>query len=959
MIMLTPTFPLMGPPWEQWASRESPPLACRLVKWPLALAMFLTGASWGSAEEAAGAAQFHQEIRPILESFCFDCHAEGANKGNIAFDEFTSDQALLHNHELWLKALRNLRAGLMPPPRKPQPTPEQKQRIEHWIKGQVFAFDPGNPDPGHVTVRRLNRVEYRNTIRDLLGVEFDTEKEFPPDDAGFGFDNIGDVLTLPPMLLEKYLAAAKTVVTRAVPAVPSVPAKIIIPGQQFSGEVGAINQTNRSATASDALALSYYERASVSNSFKAEHPGRYQLFLDFTANERFVDNQFDYNKCRLVFKVDGQELHHQDYAREGGKAFHYEFDHEWKAGEHQLELEVQPMTPDQRQVRSLTLRIASVTVRGPMDPKYWVRPENYGRFFSKDAPKSASARRQYAREILQPFVERAYRRPVDAKTVDQLVTVAESTYNQKDKTFEAGIGQAMVAVLASPRFLFREEGVEGTAGVSPSGKSGTTSASSAKTASDPDDRLPLSPAGRAPPVPTSYPFVDEYALASRLSYFLWSSMPDDELFGLAAGKKLRANLAAQTKRMLADRKSQALVRNFVGQWLQTRDIETVQIDARQVLFRELAPTPETTPAVDPDREKRMARFRELRAKEETNETAMTAAEKKELQEVHDGLFGPGVQRVQTDRTNALARTNQFGRRFRGFRGQFRRPRAELTVDLRRAMREETEKTFDYIVREDRSLLELLDSDYTFLNERLAQHYGLTNLNVTGDEMILVKLPADSLRGGVMTHGSVLAVTSNPTRTSPVKRGLFILDNLLGLPPPPPPPNIPPLEDAAKTVKERTLTLRETLALHREAPLCSSCHNRMDPLGLALENFNAMGMWRDKERGQPIDAAGQLLSGESFTNVKQLKKILANNHKAEFYRTIVEKLLTYALGRGLEYYDVATVDAIVDRLEKANGRPSVLLAGIIESAPFQKTRSSGPVVASVRPRGLSEPSSSSP
>jgi hypothetical protein len=365
-----------------------------------------------------------------------------------------------------------------------------------------------------------------------------------------------------------------------------------------------------------------------------------------------------------------------------------------------------------------------------------------------------------------------------------------------------------------------------------------------------------------------------------------------------------------------------------------------------------------TPPADPDRERRLARFRELRAMEETNHLTMTAAQKKELQEVHDGLFGPGAQAVvltnAVAQTNQFARNNQFGQRRgtnrfgRGFRGQFRGPRAELTGDLRRAMRQETELAFNYVLREDRSLLELLDSDYTFLNERLARHYGLTNLTVTGDEMVLVKLPPESPRGGVITHGSVLAVTSNPTRTSPVKRGLFVLDNLLGTPPPPPPPDIPPLEDAAKKMREKTLSLRETLALHREQPLCSSCHNRMDPLGLALDNFNAMGMWRDQERGTPIDAAGKLLSGESFTNVKELKKILATNHATEFYHTITEKLLTYALGRGLEYYDVATVDAIVERLQKSNGRPSELIAGIIESAPFQKTRGDSAVAAGVPP-----------
>ena len=874
-----------------------------------AAALALLPGGIANANEVPGAAEFRKAIQPVLQEFCYDCHADGANKGNVALDEFKSDAAMLENHDLWLKALKNVRAGLMPPPKKSQPTTEQKQRLEQWIKTAVFQTDPQNPDPGRVTVRRLNRVEYRNTIRDLMGVDFDTDKEFPPDDSGHGFDNIGDVLTLPPMLLEKYLAAAKSVVTKAVPAVAGVPAEKIFAGRSFSGEISTASRTNRNPMATNALTLSYYDHASVSSTVKVENTGRYQLLLDFAANERFVDNQFDYNKCRLVFKADGQELHNREYTREGGKAFHYEFDQDWKAGGHELVLELHPLTPDQKQVRSLTLRIDSVTVRGPMEEKYWVRPKNYERFFSKDVPKSASARRKYAREILEPFIARAYRRPVDAKTIDRLVMLVESTYTQKDKTFEAGIGQAMVAVLASPRFLFREEDVEvskvpspslGSASSNPdrsgSADRGTTGSLSSRERAGVRGNIASNAQTLTAPL-LGLP-IDEYSLASRLSYFFWSSMPDDELLRLAGRKELRKNLAGQKKRILADPNSAAFVRNFVGQWLQTRDIETVQIDARQVLGRETA--------ADPDFEKRRQRFRELRDKDEAS---LTPEEKKEI----EGIRGT------------------FGRRFG------RAPRAELTGDLRRAMRQETEKSFDYLIREDRSLLELLDSDYTFLNERLARHYGLTNLNVIGDEMVLVKLPADSPRGGVLTHGSVLAVTSNPTRTSPVKRGLFILDNLLGTPPPPPPPDIPPLEDAAKAMKEKTLTLRETLALHREAPLCSSCHNRMDPLGLALENFNAMGMWRDQERSQPIDATGKLLSGEGFTNIKELKKILATRHATEFYRTITEKLLIYALGRGLEYYDVATVDMIVERLEKSNGRPSALLSGIIESAPFQKTR----------------------
>jgi hypothetical protein len=251
------------------------------------------------------------------------------------------------------------------------------------------------------------------------------------------------------------------------------------------------------------------------------------------------------------------------------------------------------------------------------------------------------------------------------------------------------------------------------------------------------------------------------------------------------------------------------------------------------------------------------------------------------------------------------------------------------------MRRETEMHFEYLLQNDRSLLELLDSDYTFLNERLANHYGIEG--VTGEQMRLVKLPPDSPRGGILTQGTMLATTSNPDRTSPVKRGLYILDIILGTPPPPPPPNIPPLEDAVAALGGRPPTLRETLAVHRSQALCNSCHNRMDPLGLALENFNALGRWRDKERNQPIDAAGQLVTGESFTGIRELKRILVEHHQREFYRCVSEKLLTYALGRGLDYYDVQAVDEMVERLEEANGRPSVLIRGIIESAPFQKRR----------------------
>jgi hypothetical protein len=354
-------------------------------------------------------------------------------------------------------------------------------------------------------------------------------------------------------------------------------------------------------------------------------------------------------------------------------------------------------------------------------------------------------------------------------------------------------------------------------------------------------------------------------------------MPDDELFRLADEHKLRNNLNAQVTRMLADRRSAEFVKNFTGQWLQARDIESVEINARAVMLRD--------EPRDPNAEKQRARFRELFRKPQDQ---LTEEEKKEL-----------------DKMRAA-----FVASFRRF-AQF-----DLNRELRQAMRRETEMVFDYILRNDRKLLELLDSDYTFLNERLAKQYGFDG--VKGEEMRLVKLPPDGPRGGVLTQGTMLVTTSNPDRTSPVKRGVFILDNILGTPPPPPPPNIPALEDVLAGRQGPPPTLRETLKMHRSATLCASCHNRMDPLGLAFENFNALGRWRDKDRNLPIDAAGQLITGESYHNIKEFKQILVNQHRRDFYRCLTEKMLTYALGRGLDYYDVETVDRIVERIEKNDG-----------------------------------------
>ncbi|HYG22842.1 MAG TPA: DUF1592 domain-containing protein [Verrucomicrobiae bacterium] len=795
--------------------------------------------------------KFRTEIRPLLEQYCFDCHGDGENKGNVAFDGFESDAAVLDAKGLWSHALKNLEAGLMPPARKSKPSDAERGQIISWIKDSVFELDPNNPDPGRVTIRRLNRVEYRNTISDLLGVDYNTHEAFPADDTGHGFDNIGDVLTLPPMLLEKYLIAANAIVAKAVPTLGKQIPERSIPGRRFRGGPVAVGEGS--------LALSFYANAYLSNTISVQHAGDYELVLRLGVQDRYVDDAFDYNRCRLIFTVDGAERWEEEFSWEGGKSFQFEIPVHWKQGEHELGFILEALTPGEPQNRTLSLNIHSVVVRGPKAPEHWVAPANYTRFFPKAVPQSAEDRRTYAQELLGSFAERAYRRPVDASTIERLGNLAEAIYQQPGKTFEAGVAQAMVAVLASPRFLFRVEGADSL-------KEGDV-----------------------------YPLVDEFSLASRLSYFLWSSMPDEELFRLAREGKLRVELSSQVARMIKDRRFEAFIRNFTGQWLQARDIETVPIDARSVLNRDDGLTRET--------ERQRARFGQLRSKEESQLTAEEKAERDNLR-------------------NTLFRSR-------------RTPRAELTGELRRAMRQETEDFFEHIIREDRSLLEVIDSDYTFLNEALARHYGITN--VSGSQVRKVALPSGSPRGGIITQGSVLAVTSNPTRTSPVKRGVFILDNILGTPPPPPPPDIPPLEDAAKGDNNRSITLRETLARHREDALCSSCHNRMDPLGLALENFNAMGMWREQEEEQPIDAAGKLITGEEFSDVRELKRILVQNHAKQFYRTITEKLLTYALGRGLEYYDVGTVDLIVEKIEKADGRSSALMTGVIESAAFQKTR----------------------
>jgi hypothetical protein len=390
-------------------------------------------------------------------------------------------------------------------------------------------------------------------------------------------------------------------------------------------------------------------------------------------------------------------------------------------------------------------------------------------------------------------------------------------------------------------------------------------------------------------------------------------MPDEELMQLADRGALRAHLAEQVERMRQDPRSQALSDNFAGQWLRARDIENVEIEPLSALG--LAREAERL-----ERELSKVR-RERDGLRETEKSDKAADDNKDGAKKDDPR--PETRWHERQKIKAeLRRINEMAGIF--------------NIELRRAMRDETLAYFDNILRENRDVTELIDSNYTFVNETLATHYGIAD--VKGDETRRVELPPGSPRGGVLTQGTFLGVTSNPSRTSPVKRGLFILDNILGVPaPPPPPPNVPLLEVAQKSISDHEPTIRESQELHRREPLCQACHARMDPLGLALENFNAMGMWREKEQGRPIDASGELLTGEKFSGIRDLKTIIKEKHRLDFYRCLAEKLLTYALGRGLEYYDEHTVDLIVAKLDRGQGKFSSLLMGIVESAPFQKQR----------------------
>jgi Protein of unknown function (DUF1592)/Protein of unknown function (DUF1588)/Protein of unknown function (DUF1587)/Protein of unknown function (DUF1585)/Protein of unknown function (DUF1595)/Planctomycete cytochrome C len=719
---------------------------------------------------------FQKTVAPFLAQNCTTCHNAKIKTADLDLDSYRDADSALQHREVWEDVLEKLRSGQMPPKGIKQPSPGDIQAVEHWIETELARIDNNTkPDPGRVTAHRLNRFEYNNTVRDLLAVDFHPADDFPADDAGYGFDNIGDVLSLSPVLMEKYLAAAERIAKKAVFGDP-----ILKPTQErYKAEIlkpGEPRHLSLEARHSFPVDAEYEIRSGFTRRPAAEAP--------VTA--------------KLTLWMDDRPVKVFDIPVDRTRPAQLDARMPVKEGEHRLRASIlydPPVEPGRGP------SVEFIEVRGPFQVKPAGPSESYKRIFvcSDRTPECA-------RRILAGLVHRAYRRPATGHEVDGLVQFVSMAQKQSD-SFEQGIQLALEAVLVSPHFLFRIE----------------------------HDSKPTDPA--------AVHSISDLELASRLSYFLWSSLPDDELLAAAEKKTLRKPgvLAAQVRRMLADPKSRALVDNFAGQWLQIRNLDTVK------------PDPERFPAFD--------------------------------------------------------------------------------GELREAMRQETRLFFEAVVKEDRSILDFIDGKFTYLNARLAKHYGIPG--VEGDQFRRVELTGDR-RSGILTQASVLTVSSYPTRTSPILRGKWILENILNAPPPPPPPGVPNLNEEAVGT---TGTLRQQLEQHRSDQSCAVCHAKLDPLGFGLENYDAIGAWRTMDGKFPVDAAGTLPSGKSFQTPAELKTILKGDRQA-FTQCLTEKLLTYALGRGLERYDRNAVKLIDEGVAAGDYKFSRLILDIVNSMPFQMRRGDG-------------------
>ncbi len=747
-----------------------------------------------AADEAARTTELVKEIAPLLDEHCYGCHSGSEADAGLALDHFDTPISFLKGRSVWKRAIQKMSIGEMPPPDSSELSDADRKKIINWINNTIEDFECGlTPNPGQVTLRRLNASEYQNTIRDLLGVNYTPAAEFPGDDIGYGFDNIGDVLTLPPMLMEKYLLAAERITRFAIQTPP--PAEKIL--REYSGE-----QLEREGNASAHNGIVTFAASNAVATLQEQipWPGKYNLTI--TASGDQAGNE----PCVMVIGLDDKIVRQIAVPNTRENPGEFRIPLRMRPGNRKIQIgfanDFYQKAEGGKPQLDRNLNVHHIHIDGQkaantrMDPSKLTK---YHKAIIFEQPRTDRDIPTVTRKILNRLASRAFRRPVAEEDLQRLEQLAAEV--REDGSFEESIQVALQAILVSPKFLFRVE----------------------------------------PPATdeyTSYRDLDQYELATRLSYFLWSSMPDDELLALAWKGKLRDAevLQGQITRMIDDPRSNELVKNFASQWLTLRRLKN---------------------------------------------------------------FKPNQQQFPkwNSRIEALARF-------------------------------ETLKFFHAVMQNDMSVLRLLDAKFTYLNEELANYYGISGVSGTKFRQVSLEgLP----RAGLLTQASVLAVTSNPTRTSPVKRGKWILDNLLATPPPPAPAGVPELKEK----DQLRGTLRQQLEQHRADPACAGCHKLMDPLGFALENFDAVGLYRTEENGRPIDASGLLPDGTKVVGAAQLRDVLATKHQEKFVRCLTEKMLTYALGRGLEYYDKCAVDRMMDSLERNEYKFSTLLYEIVSSDPFQK------------------------
>ncbi|MCU1325476.1 MAG: hypothetical protein JWN34_846 [Bryobacterales bacterium] len=790
---------------------------CRGIPSRLAAAAIFVFSSAAVIQAQTPAAAFTAASgNALVKQYCAGCHSTKMRSGNLALQGL--DLAKIDEDAgLWEKVLRKTAAKQMPPQGMPHPAPAAEKQFLSFLETELDKAASAHPNPGRPTIHRLNRAEYSNAIRDLFALDAKAGNTLPVDDTGYGFDNIGDVLSLSPVLIERYMTASRLVARLAVGNTEIKPEVNIFELPRGGGRGGPVRPEAISEDlpfgSGGGLSFSYTFPVDADYVFKIKLPAPavgfgetaipvgevLELKIPVKAGIRHVGLTF------MRSSAVPETLPTLGGGRGGGGA----------AAGGRGPAPVLPMAHLDLRLDGARLKLWDVpetangprfnelSIGGPYDVKPQSESASRKAIFGICKPGGPKEEDACARQILKTLARRAYRRPVTEAELKPLMTFYAT--GKKEKNFEYGIETALRAMLVSPEFLFRVERDQ-----------------------------PGAAAG-------AIHRVNDFELASRLSFFLWSSIPDEELLKIAEQGKLKdpAVVEQQVARMLDDPKSKAFVSNFSGQWLFLRNLD------------QMKPDPDVFPKFD--------------------------------------------------------------------------------AGLRKAFQQETELFFNSILRENRPVSEFLDAKYTFLNQKLADFYGVKG--VYGPQFRRVEL-TDTRRGGLLGQGSILTVTSYPNRTSVVQRGKWILENLLGTPPPAPPPNVPSLETHGK---EGHLTMRQAMELHRANPVCASCHAKMDPLGFALENYDGIGAWRDKDGEAAIDPSGTLPDGSAFSGGAGLRKALLEHHRDEFVSTLTEKLMIYALGRGLEPYDRPVMRSIMREAARKNTTIPALINAIVQSPQFQMRR----------------------